>query len=181
MPGKNPVEAVRNYIEPLQRSLSCFTKAVLKPSSYDPDILLTTTFREPSVELITSNDEILRLSFIQTFSVVKPVLLGAFKVRTRSYIYILEDEAHREIFGFHWHPEETPEIPFPHLHIYDGAGAQIRPEIRDIHFRTDRMAFEDFSLILLNNFQVVPERDDARKVLNESLARFKKHRTWSAY
>lgn len=59
--------------------------------------------------------------------------LGAYKVRMRSYLYIIEDNGHREILGFHWHPEAKPDVPFPHLHIYEGAGHAIRQEIRDIH------------------------------------------------
>jgi hypothetical protein len=181
VPGRNPAEAIANYIRPLQQSLSCFTRAVIRPSGYDPEILLAATFNQPNIELLTKHDEVLRLSFIHTFSVIKPLLLGSFKVRTRSYLYIIEDDAHREIVGFHWHPETTPEIPFPHLHIYEGAGAAIRQEIRNIHFRTDQTAFEEFALMLVDYFDVVPERSDAAEVLRNNLRRFKEQRSWSAY
>jgi hypothetical protein len=120
----------------------------------------------------------LHLSFIQTFSIVKPILLGRFKVRTRSYIYSLEDEAHAEILAFHWHPDTTLEITFPHLHICQGAGERIRQEIRDIHFPTGRIAFEEFGELLLKEFNVVPERRDADVILRHNLKRFKAHRTW---
>jgi hypothetical protein len=66
VPGKNPAEAIREYIEPLQRSLSCLTKSVLRPSAYEPDIISTVTFFDPSSELSTRADESLHLSFIQT-------------------------------------------------------------------------------------------------------------------
>lgn len=178
MPGKSPFEAVNNYIGPLQQSLSCFTKGVLRPSGYDLDEVHLVTLSQPAVELMTRHHEILHLSFIQRYSIEKH-LLSPFKIKTRAYMYTLEDENHREILGFHWHPEAS-EVRFPHLHIYEAAGQKIRPEIRKIHFHTDRVAFEEFCLILLRDFAVEPERDDAEAVLISNCAKFKAHRTWAS-
>jgi hypothetical protein len=120
----------------------------------------------------------LRLSFIQTFSIEKRVLIGGFKVKTRSYMYSVEDESYREVIAFHWHPETPGSVRFPHLHICHGAGKEIRQDVRDVHFRTDRIAFEDFALMLIRDFRVVPERDDAIEVLSKNLKRFQDHKTW---
>jgi hypothetical protein len=180
VPGRNPREAVDEYIAPLQRSLSCFSPGILRPSGYDTDILLQATFSYPTVELMTVGGEILHLSFVQGFSIIQPLFpkFGRYKVRTRSYIYQLENSNHQEILGFHWHPENTPDIQYPHMHIYQGAGDNIRQEIRNIHFRTDRFAFEEFCQLLIKEFRVVPDRDDAEEVLSQNLRKFQNYKTW---
>jgi hypothetical protein len=102
-------------------------------------------------------------------------MFGNYKVTTRSYLYALEDEHYHEIIAFHWHPDA--EIKFPHLHIGHGAGLQIRQEIRNIHFVTARMAFEEFCQLLIKEFRVVPQRQDAAMVLDQNLEKFRQHKT----
>jgi hypothetical protein len=36
VPGKTPREAVQNYMAPLQQAISCVSKAVLRPTGYEP-------------------------------------------------------------------------------------------------------------------------------------------------
>lgn len=176
MPGKNPAEAVDVYVERLQQSISCFGKAVLRPSGQSPNTLHTLTIQEPIP--IATKSELLYLSFQQSFHIEKKTLLNRFKVCTREYIYGLEGEKGEDILQFHWHPETTPTVPFPHLHIRSGAGKQIRAEILKIHFRTDRVAFEDFALLLIDEFGVEPERTGARQILAANLKRFVDNRSW---
>jgi len=152
--------------------------AAAPASGYEPDTLHVLTFGEPSAELLTRSHEILRLSFIQTFLIEKRVLIGGFKVKTRSYMYSIEDESYREVIAFHWHPETPGAVRFPHLHICQGAGKEIRQDVRDVHFRTDRIAFEDFALMLIRDFRVVSERDDAIDVLEANLKKFQEHKSW---
>jgi hypothetical protein len=179
VPGKNPADAIRAYLHPLQQSLSCFSDVVLRSDGYDAGVIHTATFPVPTVELITRDEEILHLSFIQQFNVEQRLLIG-WKVRTRSYMYSLECSDRNEIFAFHWHPEATPDNPviYPHLHISSGAGERIRREVREIHFRTDRVAFEEFALILIDDFRVDIRRQDARLLLAENLVKFKTHKSW---
>lgn len=178
MPGKNPAEAVREYLAPLQQSLSCFGNAVIRPDGYDSGIIHTATFPSPTIELITNDQEIFHLSFVQQFTVEKSFL--NWKVCTRSYMYAIDNEAGKEILAFHWHPEANPDNPVlhPHMHISPGAGYKIRSEIREIHFPTPRVAFEEFALMLIEDFGVVAERTDARKVLNGNLEKFRKFKSW---
>lgn len=177
MPGKNPAEAIRAYIEPLQRSLSCFTKQVLRPSSYELNELAIVTISETTVRVRTRRDEVLHFALSQGYSIVKKLMIGH-KIQTRSYFYTLENEEHREILAYHWHPEETPAVPYPHLHICSQAGDHIRQEILDIHFRTDRFAFEEFCQLMIKEFGVVPTRPDTDAVLAESLKKFTDHKSW---
>ena len=178
MPGKNPAEAVREYLAPLQQSMSCFGNAVLRSDGYDADVIHTATVQSPVVELITKSHEILNLVFVQHFALEKRILIG-WKVCTRSYYYAVEDEAGKEILAFHWHPDANPEnrILYPHMHIGAGAG-RFRSEICEIHFPTPRIAFEEFGRMLIEDFGVDPERSDALQVLNQNLERFKTWKSW---
>src|SRR5258708_4805590 len=131
---------------------------VLRTSAgYTPNVVQVASIPQTDVELITSKGEMLSLSFVQGFVLENPAP-KEWKVRTHSYMYSLDNAEGNEILGFHWHPDATPDnpIPYPHLHIGNGAGTQIRDEIRAIHFRTDRMAFEEFGLLLIQEFAVVP-------------------------
>ncbi|MFP5205366.1 MAG: hypothetical protein ACLGSH_08425 [Acidobacteriota bacterium] len=152
---------------------------MLRSSGQAPNTLLLLTIPEPLP--LTTRSEILYLTFQQSFQIEKKALLNRFKVCTREYIYGLEDESNQEILQFHWHPETTPDVLFPHLHIKAGAGRSIRSEILKAHFRTDRIAFEEFALLLINGFGVIPDRKDAPEVLSSNLKRFVDHRSWHYY
>jgi len=177
VPGRNPAEAIREYLKPLQQSLSCLSNRVLRPTGYNPGIVLQVTLPQNVAPLITRNHETLHLTFVQDFSVIEPLLLPRFKIKTHAYFYGLEDGNRTEIIAFHWHPVATPAIQFPHFHVRQGAG-KLRPEIDKIHFRTDRVAFEEFCQLLIDEFDVIPERSDAKQVLENNLKLFKTHKTW---
>jgi hypothetical protein len=155
---------------------------VLRTShGYAPDLEQIATFPEVAIEVVTAKQELLSLSFIQGF-VLEKKASNDWKVRTLSYMYSVDDSEGREILGFHWHPNASPLNPilYPHLHLGDGAGVRIREEIRAIHFRTDRMAFEDLGLMLIREFSVIPVRRDAIQVLTENLKQFRDRRSWSS-
>ena len=104
------------------------------------------------------------------------ILLLGYKISTHSYMYAVENESHQEIIAFHWHPES--EVTVPYLHIGYGAGHQVRPDVRKVHFNTGRVALEQFCQMLIKDFDVVPERKDAGEILAHNLEKFRKHKTW---
>ena len=179
MPGKNPSEAIREYIQPLQQSLSCFTRSVLRPSGYEVDELLLATFSgSRGVRLRARDSRELHLVFVQHFS-VRSHFLSRYKVTTRAYYYTLENQYGHEIFAFHWHPEsENDTVPFAHMHLGHGSADRLRDELYDIHFPTPRIAFEEVGIVLLDHFEVEPERKDAKDVLKANLEVFRKHKSW---
>lgn len=184
MSGKKPVEAVRAYLEPLQQSLSCFTKKVLRPPrDYPVGQVLVATFSHPAVELLTEKDETLRLSFIQYFTIASGLFSGitGHKVKTHSYYYAIENEYGHEILCFHCHPEGDNPVMFPHLHLKFGAGDRLRSEFNDIHLRTARTSFEEVGLLLIDEFKVIPARDDAREILLGNWKKFEKYKTWDPW
>lgn len=151
----------------------------MRPTGYSPETIHNLVISEP-MEVCTRSHELLRIEFQQTFHVEKRALIR-WKVCTREYIYSVIDDKDMEILAFHWHPETTPDDPilFPHLHISEGAGRSLRQEIKDIHFRTDRVAFEDLALMLIEEFDVVPERSDANSILKANLKKFRDYRSWN--
>jgi hypothetical protein len=157
--------------------MSCFGKDVIRSDGYEPDIIHTATFPSPTIELMTSNQEILNLSFVQQFAIESRIF--GWKVCTRSYHYAIEDQARNDIVSFHWHPDANPENPIlhTHMHIGDGAG-NFRSEIREIHFPTPRIAFEEFGLMLIEDFGVEADKPNARQVLNKNLETFRKWKSW---
>lgn len=170
MPGRNPSEAVAEYLKPLQQSLSCLSRCILRPSGYELDSLLTVTIPDTTAELLTNEGEILHLAFVQRFT-IEPHFPFRYKIQTRAYYYTLEDQDHREILAYHWHPD-TSSTQFPHFHLRKGA-----EYLRGVHFPTGRIAFEEFCQMLLDGGGVEPDREDARDVLAQNLAVFRKHKT----
>ena len=64
------------------------------------------------------------------------------------------------------------------MHISDGAGRGLRDEITAMHFPTPRISFEEFALMLIEDFEVIPDRPDAIAVLKANLKKFNEHKSW---
>lgn len=101
---------------------------------------------------------------------------GEWKVATDGYAYTLAtDEAlSHEVVAWHWHPQTRPD---PHLHIGRGL-EEFNVLPGRAHIPTGRVAFEEVVLFLLKDLGAVPARDDWENVLDDSLQRFRKYRTW---
>jgi len=88
--------------------------------------------------------------------------------RTGTYYYTLHDERH-EILAYHWHPEQTPNVTFPHLHLEAGAGVQ-RDELTRAHLPTGGVTLAAFLRMAIHDFSVEPRRDDWQNVLEHNEA-----------
>ena len=86
-------------------------------------------------------------------------------------------EPGREIFAYHWHPNERTAITFPHFHFYRGAGA-MRDDVRKAHFPTGRIAFEDVLRLVVTQFGVIPLRNDWETILDRTQTAFENWQTW---
>ncbi len=120
------------------------------------------------------------MSFFHCYRIVAGAS-SRLRVRSVGYQYTLRDMLGREILSFHWHPE-SPNGPlhFPHMHIGEAAGDPIRDEFHAFHIPTPRIGFEDFALILMKDFAILPERHDAADVLRANLERFRQVRSWDS-
>src|SRR5207244_1642370 len=119
---------------------------------------------------------------------------GRWKVQTAAYYYGFDDVHGREVIAYHWHPEEVPAVPFPHVHLGHGAvhaeslrvglplsHNALRPDLWDAHLPTGRIALEQVLRIAIDHFMVAPLRSDWREVFDRRLADFSKDRTWATW
>ena len=97
---------------------------------------------------------------------------GQFKVSTRSYIYALYNK-NGEVVSFHYHPDQTPEVDFCHMHF------RRTPEFKRVHFPTGRVAIEEVVAMVIRDFGVKPRRADYQQVLRSGLEKFRDWRTWA--
>ena len=182
MAGASPKHAVENFVRPLQRALSCVTKAVIdRQGGHDLGITyaLTVNGGEP-VRLARVNRRAdIAMRIAQQYRIVQAEGdRGPLKVQTVAYMYTLEDADGREVFGYHWHPESRSPASFPHLHLE--AGAMIgRAELERAHFPTGRVSVEEFLRLVIETFDVKTRRRDWRVVLQQTRAAFSKWRTWA--
>lgn len=83
--------------------------------------------------------------------------------RITAYYYALEDERY-EILAYHWHPEQTPNVTFPHLHLEAGSGVR-RQELTRAHLPTGHVPLPAFLRMAITDFGVEPRREDWQDVL----------------
>lgn len=176
MAGKSPHQAIKAFVEPISRSVHCFTRANLRPTDY-PSIgegpaLLILNNAQP-VRLDSDRD--IHLSATQWFEVVEAQgRRRPFKVQTTGYQYdILVGFEREETFAYHWHPHTNREEP--HLHV-EAQTADFSTS--KIHVPTGRIAIEH-ALILAHELGAEPIRGDWEDVVFGSLEKFERWRTWS--
>lgn len=177
--GRKPHEAVSNFIDSMQKTVSCVTGSVLRPSkngyarSEKPHIL---AFQDDPVVL--KGDD-LALSVRHDYRIVRGVggVHGRWKVETAAYYYELQTQSGLEILSYHWHPDGPSPAKFPHMHIGTGSGVEIDGLLK-AHFPTPRMVLEDLVWMLVTDFGVQSEREDWESVLGRSRARYEADRTW---
>jgi hypothetical protein len=94
-------------------------------------------------------------------------------ISTLAYDYRLSQAADEsELLSWHWHPQTG--VPFPHLHVATADWSRRR------HVPSGRVSVEAVLRLLIGELGVPPRRQDWASVLDESEARFIKHRRWHA-
>jgi hypothetical protein len=175
--GRTPHEALGAFLDPLQRALSCLTRANL-------------VYRPPwlgHVQALGASEEPIRLATLgggpapwlyleQQYELVEASgEHGPWKVSTRAYRYRIDSAAGEELVLWHWHPTDpegrSHRQPRPHLHAQVG-------ELRGRHLLTGRVGLESVIRVLVEDFNVRPRRGDWRSVLDATEAQFEQWRTW---
>ena len=177
MAGKSPHQAVRNFVEPINRALSCITKSVAVASGHDPV--------QERHALALNQGEPVRLRgnppFLFTAIVHYQIFeakgdLGPWKVSTMAYYYGVQDRKGQELLAYHWHPRSTPQHSDPHLHVYEGAGAGI---ITKLHLPTRGVSLEELLRFLITELKVIPIKRDWEEILRATRAVHEQFRSWS--
>jgi hypothetical protein len=183
-PAKTPRAAQRRYVNFLQLSLSCLTKAVWivapHPSGRNEERALTLS--DDPVRLKCGDDRELQFSASQRFVLIPDERYeGEWKSRTLDYIYGVSmpgEDGDLELFRWDWHPMTTPAREQPHLHVR-GSEPELSIPVERLHVPTGRVAFEEVVRFIILELGADPNREDWKEILAESEARFKKFRTWS--
>lgn len=175
MPAKNANQADSDFAYYFRESLSVVTKAHLTASrEKDKRVLLY----EPPVKLERKNGDPLCMAVTQTYLI--SAANGGFKAKTTSYSYELlvkKDGNLETITEFHWHPDATPNLKWPHVHI---KGNTAEGELGRKHFPTARLAIEDFLRFLIRDFDVKPRLPYAewKEILTRNKREFATSASW---
>jgi len=176
VPGRTPREAVKAYLEPLQKNISIVCKGVLRVNNYDTlEVVSVLTLPDP-VPLNARPD--LYLSFTQQYKVIKDPENGPFRVTTLYYSYAIETQDAQEIVGYHWHPDGVSPVRFPHLHLGPAARVGMEDLRSKAHLPTGRVAFEEIVEFLIATFSVQPDRSLWQEIVEQTKSLFGKHKTW---
>lgn len=180
MPGRTPEEATQNFIDPLQRAVSCVTNAVFRTTGYyqrlEPHAL---TLRPMYAALqVPTGEQALALRVTLHFRHAQaPGSLGPWRISTAGYWYTLSDAQEHELISYHWHPNALGEVSYPHLHF--GPLALVgHPQLARSHAPTGRVPLEDVLRFAIGDLGVHPRRTDWDAVLTETLAMFESARSW---
>ena len=166
MPGRTPAEAVGEYVDTVQRVVSCITDAVVEVGggyyvSNTPHTLALSERRPARVGGMSR----LWLAFRQYYRVIRhdpPRTMWT--VEEVGYRYRIMDDDRREILAYHWHPMGRSSFITQHLHI--GHGAMLgREEFQTAHLPTGRVSLADILRLLIRDFGAVPRRRDWESVL----------------
>jgi hypothetical protein len=176
LPGKNTYRAFRSFVAPLNRALSCVTSAVVIGSGHNPENdrhALILNNGDPAPLRVSPR---LYLTVAMHYRLVKHAHRREWKVSTVAYMYGVQDENQEELLGYHWHPRSTPEYAHPHLHLYEGSGAEV---FSKRHLPTRRISLEELLRFLVVEMKVTPLKDDWEKILGETQRAHERFRTWS--
>jgi hypothetical protein len=178
--GQPEYEAVQRFRESLHRTLSCVLRGTyidVKGGHYpSPRPHPLTLMDGLPVELGRGTGLSVRVS--QQYRLVEsPSATKPWRVTTVAYHYTLQESGGPEILSYQWHPNVPNSVSFPHLHIGPGAGLG-REEFDRAHLPTGRVTLEAFVRLLIEDFDVPPEKENWEDELDESLAEFEEDRSW---
>jgi hypothetical protein len=167
--GRTPREAVRNFVDTLQRALACVTPTVVDVGGgYYPA-------EEPHRLTLRAGEPVrlrgvarISLSVRMRYRIVEaPGPGGPWNVNIVAYQHALWDRDGREIVAYHWHPDGESDVITPHVHL--GAGAAVgHAGLRDAHLPSGLVTLDDVLRLALVNLGAEPLRRDWREVLEAS-------------
>ena len=177
-PARTDSEARRRYLGHLQRSLSCVSSSAVWRYGPSPRPGIFVTLSVPPVVGLSRGSEAaaLYLRATQEFHYDDhPDFPGERKVVIDAYAYTLSESAEltAELLAWHWQPEDGQG---PHMHI--GRAHPRLGELGRFHVPSGRVALEEVLRFAVDDLGVIPARPDAREVLDETLERFRRYRSW---
>jgi hypothetical protein len=102
---------------------------------------------------------------------------GPWTASTVEYVYEVGDERGEPIAAWHWHPgTRRPEdaVQWSHLHAY---GSRETLTLHRLHLPTGRVSIEAVVRFLIEDFDVIPRRDDWSAIRDRHERAFRASRT----
>jgi hypothetical protein len=174
MPGRTPAEAVKNYVDPIQKAVSCLegvAKIRLRQRAQCIGDLGAWILNGPDGMPLPRFGTFYaqqRCALVETSQEHREYEPGErYRVSTREYIYRVELHTGQQIC-WHWHPEGNSSERRPHIHLSFNLKA---------HLPGPRIALEDVIEGCIE-LGARPACDDWKHRLAETGGVHKLYRTW---
>lgn len=174
--AKTQKQALQRYFGFLTRSLSCVANAAWYVGPQTKSGKQVALIASSPLCLERKNGTHLFLEGTQTFHFIPhPDYPGDLKVKTDSYAFTLSlhENFESELLSFQWHPES--KITTPHVH----AALEGEPGFHKAHIPTRRILLEDVLWLAIEDFGVVPIRDDWQPILKDAISRVQEFGSWT--
>lgn len=172
--GKDPRQAVQNFIRPINEALSCVTAERAVASGDDPGEVQALSLQRGALAKLQT-DPALFLTVLIRFHIRRAKgKRGPWKVSTVAYYYGIHDSDGREVLAYHWHPGVGPT--YPHLHFHTATGSA--KFLSKAHIPTRRISLEEVLRFLIEQLGAKPRRSNWREILAGSQERYESFRSW---
>ncbi|MDP4013089.1 MAG: hypothetical protein U0990_00735 [Candidatus Nanopelagicales bacterium] len=183
MPGRTPSAAYKAFAKPIQESIACLKgqgKVTCSPGGRsDKDQTQIHSWMLNGDNGLQNGRLHFRALMLYSFTERPDELPGErWKISTRGYKYQIAVDA-EALIEWHWHPDSTLGVVFPHLHLQKAALTNKGVITPRSHIPAGRTSLESVIRALIAEFKWPPTSGDwsERLALNESV--FRLYATWS--
>ena len=162
--GRTTHEVEANYLDNLQRLVSCVTPSVVTAELHQPFPVPHSATINDGDPVLMSGASRLQLAFRQSFIIEESEQDSSWRVVVGSYSYEVHDADGSEVLLYHWHPRGNSPVVIPHLHLEQGTGV-IREVVRDAHLPTGEVSLNAVLRVLIEEMGVNPRRPDWDSIL----------------
>lgn len=164
--GSTPYEAVRNFLAPTQRLLSCISQQRVNLAAVAAGVSPYHPTTEPHSMLLALGEPVRLRGYPATAMLVRRRFRiievsrqpGIWRVIVSAYEYALYEREQLEIFAYHWHPGAPGNVEYPHLHVRGDT-------VGKAHFPTGHISLSRVVRLAIEAFGVAALRSDWREVL----------------
>jgi hypothetical protein len=178
LPGRNPREAVENFLDPLRDALACVANDKITTSSggrgQPGRVHWWSINGREGVELSRT----FRLKAQMHYEIIEDAENGPWRVTTRGYLYGVERADGRELVGAHWHPNSQSRHVEPHLHFSNLVTSQEGAFLARHPIYTGRVTFEWVIRFAVENLGAAPKVTDWATRLERTEGPHRENRTW---
>jgi hypothetical protein len=177
LPGRNPAEAARAFLDPLRVALGCVAHARITAGEQMPGKTLLWTINGGTGAAL-SNGRLLHASMRYRLIEDDGEGRGPWRATTEGYIYKITEADGAELVQWHWHPDGASDERDPHYHF---AAAVLAPDgifTPKTHVPSPRVTFEEVVRRSIDWAGAAPLCDDWRDRLDLAEAPHRLYRTW---